>query len=153
MTTVQIPIKTLPHGAGLPLPTYATPMSAGMDLYAAVTSSAVLMPGERLLVPTGMSMALPLGYEAQIRPRSGLARKHGITVLNSPGTIDTDYRGEVQVLLVHLGTEVYMVQRGDRIAQFVVTPCVQGIWVPQDDLETTQRASGGFGSTGVSNYS
>lgn len=145
MTTVLV--KVLPHGAGLPLPHYASDLAAGCDLPAA--APVTLAPGARALVPTGLAIALPPGFEAQIRPRSGLALKHGVTVLNAPGTIDADYRGEVQVLLVNLGQEPFAIERGMRIAQMVVAPVVTARFEVVADLEETARAAGGFGSTGV----
>ena len=143
-------VKVLPHGVGLALPSYASALAAGCDLAAAVPEQAplVLAPGARGLVPTGLAIALPPGYEAQVRPRSGLAHKHGVTVLNAPGTIDADYRGEVQVLLVNLGAEPFAIERGMRIAQMVVAPVDRVRFVAATDLEATARAEGGFGSTG-----
>ena len=152
MTTVPIPVARLPHGAELPLPDYATPDSAGMDLLAAVSEALVLVPGARGLVPTGLAIALPAGYEAQVRPRSGLALKHGIAVLNSPGTIDADYRGEVKVILANLGTEAFTVTRGMRIAQMVVAPVTRAAWrevATVGELPESERSTGGFGSTGT----
>ena len=148
--SVRIEVKTLPHFAGLALPAYETALSAGMDLRAAVPADApmTLAPGARALVPTGMSIALPAGYEAQIRPRSGLALKHGLTCLNTPGTIDADYRGEVQVLLINLGQEPFVIQRGERVAQMVIAPVTQGVWIEVETLSETARGAGGFGSTG-----
>jgi dUTP pyrophosphatase len=145
MTTVLV--KILPHGEGLPLPHYASDLAAGCDLPAA--APVTLAPGARALVPTGLAIALPPGFEAQIRPRSGLALKHGVTVLNAPGTIDADYRGEVQVLLVNLGQEPFAIERGMRIAQMVVAPVVTARFEVVADLEETARAAGGFGSTGI----
>ncbi len=139
----------LPHAKDLPIPAYATPGSAGADLCAAVEIDTLLAPMERLLVPTGISIALPPGYEAQIRPRSGLAYKNGITVLNAPGTVDSDYRGEIKVLLVNLSKESFIIQRGMRIAQMVVAPVTQAAWEMAQTLADTVRASGGFGSTGA----
>jgi dUTP pyrophosphatase len=146
-----IAIKTLDHFGDLPLPTYETPQSAGMDLRAALQPGQVinLLPGRRALVPTGFKMALPAGYEAQIRPRSGLALKHGITCLNSPGTIDADYRGEVGIILINMGWEAFKISRGDRIAQMVIAPVTQAGWMEFDELDETSRGQGGFGSTGV----
>ena len=145
-----VSVKVLPHGSGLPLPRYASALAAGCDLAAAVPADAplVLEPGARALVPTGLCMALQPGYEAQVRPRSGLALKHGVTVLNSPGTIDADYRGEVQVLLVNLGREPFTVERGMRVAQLVLAPVTRAAFVATVDLDATSRAEGGFGSTG-----
>jgi dUTP pyrophosphatase len=145
----RIALKTLPHGADLPLPAYATEHSAGMDLLAAVTAETVLKPGERKLIPTGISIALPEGYEAQVRPRSGLALKSGITLLNTPGTIDADYRGEVGVILINLGQESFTVTRGMRIAQMVIAPYTRASWNVVESLEESARGSGGFGSTGT----
>jgi dUTP pyrophosphatase len=148
LTEPSVEIQILPHGDGLPLPAYATVGSAGMDLRAAVDEPIVLEPGKRCLVPTGLRIALPEGYEAQIRPRSGLAIKQGITVANAPGTVDSDYRGEVQVGLVNLSDEAYTVRRGDRIAQMVVAPVTRVAWQPVESLDETDRGAGGFGSTG-----
>lgn len=146
---ISVQFKQLDHAKGLPLPSYETSAAAGMDIRAALGFSITLKPGERMLIPTGLQMALPEGYEAQIRPRSGLAIKHGITMLNSPGTIDADYRGEVKVIAINHGTEDFTIQHGDRIAQMVISPVVQlGIQVV-DDLSDTERGTGGFGSTGV----
>lgn len=146
---IEIAVKRLAHGTDLPLPEHATPHSAGIDLLAAVDHDLTLAPGARALVPTGLAIALPDGFEAQVRPRSGLAHKHGITVLNSPGTIDADYRGEVCVILINLGTEDFTVQRGMRIAQMVVAPVSFVTWRERKDLEDTRRGTGGFGSTGT----
>ena len=147
---VVVPLVVLPHGAGLDLPAYATPGSAGLDLRAAVPEAEpiTLGPLERALVPTGLSMALPLGYEGQVRPRSGLAAKHGVTVLNSPGTVDADYRGEVKVLLVNLSNEPFDVWRGERIAQLVVARHAALAWNTVAELPSSLRGAGGFGSTG-----
>ncbi len=146
---VFIPIKRLPGAEDLPLPQYATPQSAGMDLCAAVNADIVIAPGMRALIPTGYSIALPVGYEAQVRPRSGLALKNGLTVLNSPGTIDADYRGEIGVILINHGTEAFTVTRGLRIAQMIVASHATVAWQQVDDLSETIRGSGGFGSTGT----
>lgn len=148
--TVRIEVATLPHFEGLALPAYETALSAGMDLRAAVPESEpmTLASGARALVPTGMTIALPADYEAQIRPRSGLAFKNGITCLNTPGTIDADYRGEVKVLLINLGQEPFVIKRGERIAQMVIAPVTQGEWTVVDSLSETPRGAGGFGSTG-----
>ncbi len=143
-----IAIQRLPHGEGLQLPHYASAAAAGMDLRAAVEESVVLQPGERRLIPTGFAMALPEGFEAQVRPRSGLALKHGISVLNSPGTIDADYRGEVGVILINLGDVPFHIQRGDRIAQMVIASCMQAAWQEVAELTETERGAGGFGSSG-----
>jgi len=148
-TTIEVAVKILPHGQGLALPEYKTALSAGADLLAAVTADTVIPAGGRALVPTGLSIALPKGYEAQIRPRSGLALKNGITCLNTPGTIDADYRGEVGVILANLGAEDFTVERGMRIAQIVIAPVTQLQWQIVEDLSETERGSGGFGSTGV----
>jgi dUTP pyrophosphatase len=149
-STVKVEIRQLPHGEGLALPAYQSAHAAGLDLLAAVPegSPLILNPGAHALVPTGLSIALPPGYEAQVRPRSGLAAKHGVTVLNSPGTIDADYRGEIGVLLINHGTVAFSVQRGERIAQMVIAPVVQAELVPRSSLSATDRGSGGFGSTG-----
>lgn len=147
---VQVALQRLPHAADLPLPGYATVASAGMDLIAAVEAPVVLVPGDRALVPAGIAIALPAGYEAQIRPRSGLALKAGVTVLNSPGTIDADYRGEVKVLLINHGRDAVTIARGDRIAQMVVAPVAHVAWAERDSLDETARGPGGFGSTGDS---
>ena len=147
--SIALPVRILPHGEGLALPAYQTADSAGLDLVAAVMAEMVLQPGARALVPTGLAIALPSGYEAQIRPRSGLALKHGITLLNTPGTIDADYRGEVKVLMINLGQEAFAVRRGERIAQLVVAPVTRIEWQPVASLEDTARGAGGFGSTGT----
>ncbi|HOM81400.1 MAG TPA: dUTP diphosphatase [Armatimonadota bacterium] len=146
---IRVPVLLLPHGEGLPLPDYATEHSAGADLLAAIEGELRLAPGERALVPTGIAVAIPPGYEIQIRPRSGLAIRHGITCLNSPGTIDADYRGEICVILVNLGQEAFTLRRGDRIAQMVLAPVARIAWEPVQDLPATERGSGGFGHTGV----
>jgi dUTP pyrophosphatase len=145
---VKIPVQVLPHGKIFPLPEYATSGSAGMDLRAAIEKPETLAPGERKLIPTGLAMEIPAGFEAQIRPRSGLAIKHGITMLNSPGTIDSDYRGEVRVILANLGQEPFTIQPGDRIAQIIFSPVIQAAWEPKDSLTATARHEGGFGHTG-----
>jgi len=144
----MIRVVRLPHGIGLPLPAYATPGAAGCDLLAAVDGAVTLAPGTRALVPTGLLIAVPAGYELQIRPRSGLALKHGIMVANSPGTIDEDYRGELQVILLNAGTEPFMIERGMRIAQAVLAPVVRAEWVEVEALDATMRGTAGFGSTG-----
>ena len=149
MSPPTVPIQRLPHGADLPLPAYATEASAGLDLLAAVDAPVTLEPGARALVPSGIALALPVGTEAQVRPRSGLAAKHGVTVLNSPGTIDADYRGEVGVLLINLGDAAFTIERGQRIAQLVVAPVSRIDWHEQTSLEETARGAGGFGSTGT----
>lgn len=148
--TPTVPIVRLPHAQGLPLPAYETELAAGMDLRAAVPDDEplVLRPGARFPVPTGLAMAIPAGFEGQVRPRSGLAAKQGVTCLNSPGTIDADYRGEVKVILINHGAEDVTIRRGDRIAQLLITPVVQAAWTEVDSLDETARGAGGFGSTG-----
>jgi dUTP pyrophosphatase len=145
-----VPITRLPHGQDLPLPAYETAQAAGMDLRAAVPEHEplVLRPGSRFPVPTGLAFALPPGFEGQVRPRSGLAFKHGVTCLNSPGTVDADYRGEVKVILINLGEEDFVIRRGERIAQLIIAPVVQAVWAEVDSLDETARGAGGFGSTG-----
>ena len=145
-----VPITRLPHGEGLPLPAYETAQAAGMDLRAAVPDDEplTLRPGSRFPVPTGLAFALPPGFEGQVRPRSGLAFKHGVTCLNSPGTVDADYRGEVKVILVNHGEEDFVIRRGERIAQLVIAPVVQAVWAEVENLDETARGAGGFGSTG-----
>ena len=147
---VKVEIQQLPHGEGLALPAYQSAHAAGLDLLAAVPEEAplILAPGQRALVPTGLSIALPPGHEAQIRPRSGLALKHGITVLNAPGTVDADYRGEVSVLLINHGDAPFAIRRGERIAQMVIAAVVRGELVQATALSATDRGDGGFGSTG-----
>ncbi|HEY8566738.1 MAG TPA: dUTP diphosphatase [Beijerinckiaceae bacterium] len=149
--SLTVSLRRLPHGAGLPLPAAATPGAAGLDLHAAVPAETqfVLAPMRRALVPTGFCLHLPQGFEAQVRPRSGLAWRHGITVLNAPGTVDADYRGEVMVLLVHLGSEAFSIARGDRIAQLVIAPILSVSLVETDEVEGSARGTGGFGSTGL----
>ena len=149
MTEIILDVRRLPNGAGLPLPEPATELSAGVDLVAAINDSITLKPGERQVIPTGLAIALPLGYEAQIRPRSGLAAKNGITLVNSPGTIDADYRGEIGAILINLGQETFTVERGMRIAQMVITPVTGFTWNEQEELGKTDRGTGGFGSTGL----
>jgi dUTP pyrophosphatase len=146
-----VPLMRLPHAEGLPLPAYETSGAAGMDLRAAVAEAepVVLRTGDRAMIPTGFCIAVPRGYEAQARPRSGLAAKSGVTCLNSPGTIDSDYRGELKVILINHGAEAFTVRRGDRIAQLVIAPVVQAAWVEVDSLDETSRGAGGFGSTGA----
>jgi dUTP pyrophosphatase len=144
---VAISVKRL-DGGDLPLPRYMTEASAGMDIFAAVVDDETLLPGERGLIPTGIAVALPPGYEAQIRPRSGLAVEAGVTVLNSPGTIDADYRGEVKILIINHGARPFVVKRGDRIAQMVIHRVSRASWEVVDDLEPTGRGAGGFGHTG-----
>ncbi|KKB78682.1 deoxyuridine 5'-triphosphate nucleotidohydrolase [Devosia soli] len=148
--TLSISLQWLSHGLGLPLPKVQTALSAGADLCAALPEDGpiVLAPQARALVPCGFAMALPAGYEAQVRPRSGLAARHGVTVLNSPGTIDADYRGEVKVILVNLGQEPFTITRGERVAQMVVAPVVQPSFTVVETLDETERGAGGFGSTG-----
>ncbi|MCS6876779.1 MAG: dUTP diphosphatase [Geminicoccaceae bacterium] len=151
-TTVTVAVERLPHAHDLPLPTYASPQASGLDLCAAIArdEAVTLAPGERALVPTGIRIALPVGFEAQIRPRSGLALRHGLTVLNAPGTIDADYRGEIAVLLINLGHAPVTVRRGDRIAQLVLAPVARLAWAEGPVCErATSRGPGGFGSTGV----
>jgi len=148
-TSVTVSIQRLEHGNDLPLPAYATAGSAGLDLLAAVDGDRILQPGRRELVPTGISIALPRGFEAQIRPRSGLALRAGITVLNSPGTIDADYRGEIGVILINLGSEPFVIRRGERIAQLVVAPVSRIAWSETAELTESGRGAGGFGSTGT----
>ncbi len=147
---ISVPIKILPHGTGLPLPAYASAQAAGCDLVAALPPGEPrrLAPGERMLVATGIALALPPDYEAQLRPRSGLALRHGITLLNAPGTIDADYRGEIFVLLVNLGAEPVMIERGMRVAQLVLAPVSRAAFRAASDLDRTERHEGGFGSTG-----
>jgi dUTP pyrophosphatase len=148
---VEVRIKRLSHGGDLPLPEYQSALAAGLDLLAAVAADTPieLAPGTRALVPTGIAIALPPGFEGQVRPRSGLAARHGITVLNAPGTVDADYRGELQVILVNLGAEPFVVSRGMRIAQLIVAPVQRIKLVEVDRLDSTMRAHGGFGSTGT----
>jgi dUTP pyrophosphatase len=147
---VKVDIRQLPHAEGLALPAYQSPQAAGLDLLAAVPGDApvILLPGQRALVPTGLTIALPPGYEAQVRPRSGLAAKHGVTVLNAPGTIDADYRGEIGVLMINHGDVPFQLHRGERIAQMVIASVVRAELVPAATLSATERGSGGFGSTG-----
>jgi len=147
--SVPIRVRRLPHGRDLPLPAYATAGAAGMDLLAAVADPLEIPPGGRALVPTGLAVALPPGYELQIRPRSGLALRHGLVLPNAPGTIDEDYRGEVQVIVMNAGDQPFRVERGMRIAQAVLAPVVRASWDEVDELDETPRAAGGFGSTGV----
>ncbi len=147
MTMISIPLLRLPHGVDLPLPTYATSGAAGMDVVAA--EDLILAPSARHAVATGFAMAIPDGYEVQVRPRSGLALKYGITCLNTPGTIDSDYRGEVKVILANLGTEPFPIKRGDRIAQLVPAPVLRATLIEVASLDETERGAGGFGSTGL----
>ena len=148
LTHAAIRVVRLPHGTGLPLPAYATAGAAGMDLLAANTGPVTLEPGDRTLIPTGLAIAVPPGYELQLRPRSGLALRHGITLPNSPATIDEDYRGELQVIVMNAGTEPFTVERGMRIAQAVLAPVVRATWQEVESLDATARGAGGFGSTG-----
>ncbi len=147
--TISIDLVRLPHAEGLPLPDYATAGAAGMDLLAAVREPLTIAPGDRVLVPTGLTIALPAGYELQVRPRSGLALRHGIVLPNSPGTVDEDYRGELQVIVMNAGTAPFTVERGMRIAQAVVAPVARATWREVDTLPETARGQGGFGSTGT----
>jgi dUTP pyrophosphatase len=147
--TVDVRVRRLPHGADLPLPEYQTPDSAGMDLMAAISEDVVLAPGARALIPTGISIALPPGFEAQVRPRSGLALRNGVTQLNTPGTIDADYRGEIGIILINHGQEPFTITRGMRVAQMLVAPVMQARWQEVGELDETMRGSGGFGSTGI----
>lgn len=143
-----VAITRLPHGTDLPLPAYETRGAAGMDLRAAVDQPITLTPMQRKIIPTGIAIGLPAGFEGQVRPRSGMALKHGITVLNAPGTVDSDYRGEIGVLLINLSDQPYTIGRGDRIAQLVVAPCTEAEWLETRALDETARGLGGFGSTG-----
>ncbi len=150
MKKVTVSVRPLPHFEGLDLPAYETIGSAGMDVRAAVSQEdpILLQAGERAMIPTGLSVAIPQGYEIQVRPRSGLAAKHGLTCLNTPGTIDSDYRGEIKVILINLGQDAFTIQRGERIAQLVLAPVTQLAWKEVDELDETERGAGGFGSTG-----
>ncbi len=148
--SVAVAVRRLPHGESLALPAYATAGAAGMDLLAAVEQPRVIAPGGRALIPTGLAVALPPGFELQVRPRSGLALRHGILVANSPGTIDADYRGEIQIILLNAGEAAFTVERGARIAQAVLAPVVRATWREVAELEDTERGMGGFGSTGLS---
>jgi len=150
MNTTEIQLRRLPHGEGLALPAYATAGAAGMDILAAVASPVTIPPGRRVLIPTGFAIALPPGFELQIRPRSGLALKHGIVLPNSPGTIDEDYRGEVQIIVLNASDEHFTVTRGMRIAQAVLAPVYRAAWTEVETLDETRRGTGGFGSTGHS---
>jgi dUTP pyrophosphatase len=151
MTPVQVRVQRLPHGADLPLPAYQSEHAAGFDLHAAVPAGApvVLAPGERALIPTGIVLALPPGTEGQVRPRSGLAMRHGVTVLNAPGTVDADYRGEIRIILVNFGNEPFTVERGMRVAQLVVAATMHALICEVASIDETQRGTGGFGSTGL----
>jgi dUTP pyrophosphatase len=148
--SLKVDVRQLPHGEGLALPTYQSALAAGLDLLAAVPADApvILAPGKYALIPTGLTIALPPGFEAQLRPRSGLAARHGVTVLNTPGTVDADYRGEIRVLLINHADTPFAVRRGERIAQMVIAPIVRAQLVPAASLSSTDRGSGGFGSTG-----
>jgi len=148
--TLRVPLRREPGTEDLPLPDYATPLAAGADLRAAVAGELVLPPGGRALVPTGVSIALPDGYEAQVRPRSGLAARHGVGLVNSPGTIDADYRGEIRVVLINWGSEPFTLRRGERIAQLVIAPVTRAAWEEAAELPATERGAGGFGHTGIS---
>jgi dUTP pyrophosphatase len=150
VSRLRLQIKREPYASDLPLPSYKTDGSAGMDIYAAIEEPTTLKPGERRLIPTGIRIALPKGYEAQVRPRSGLAFEHGIGMVNSPGTIDSDYRGEIKVILINWSSEPFTLQRGDRIAQIIVAPVIQIEWQETETLNQTGRADGGFGHTGKS---
>lgn len=145
---VEIAVEILPHGVGLPLPAYATAGAAGMDVVAALADDLILAPAARAAVPTGLRLAIPAGFEVQVRPRSGLALNHGITVANAPGTIDSDYRGELKIILINLGDAPFTVTRAMRIAQLVVAPVTRGVWHEVAGLDATERGTGGFGSTG-----
>ena len=147
--SLEVEIQQLPHGAGLDLPAYESEFAAGLDLRAALSEPMVLEPGARALVPTGLALALPAGFEAQVRPRSGLALKHGIMVLNSPGTVDADYRGEISVILANMGDAPFTVSRGMRIAQMVIAPVTQVSWDEVTVLPDSERGAGGYGSTGL----
>ncbi len=142
-------VKRLPHGEGLDLPRYETALAAGADVRAAIEDAITLAPGERFMVPTGIAIALSPGWEAQMRPRSGLAAKHGVSCVNAPGTIDADYRGELKVILINHGAEDFTINRGDRIGQMVIAPVWQARFIEVDELDETERGQGGFGSTGV----
>ncbi len=147
--SVRVAVTRLAHGRDLPLPTYATPGAAGLDLLAVVAEPVTLPPGGRALIPTGLAIALPAGYELQVRPRSGLALRHGIVLANSPGTIDEDYRGEIGIIVLNAGTEAFTVTRGLRIAQAVLAPVTRLAWDEVESLDATARGTGGFGSTGT----
>jgi dUTP pyrophosphatase len=149
MNAVAVALQILPHGQGLQLPSYATEGSAGVDLAAALDAALVLPPGERAAIPTGIALALPRGWEGQVRPRSGLALRHGVTVLNSPGTIDADYRGEIRIVIANLGSAPVTITRGERIAQLVIAPVSRAEWQLVNELPRTVRGAGGFGSTGT----
>ena len=146
---VVVRVRRLAHGAGLPLPERASPGSSGLDLRAAIEAEQVLDPGARALIPTALVLELPAGWEGQVRPRSGLAARHGVSLLNTPGTVDSDFRGEIKVLLVNLGAEPFTLRRGDRIAQLVIAPVARVVLEAADRLSTTARGEGGFGSSGI----
>lgn len=146
---VEVSILIEPHGEGLPLPAYESDSAAGMDLRAAIAGPLTIPPGQRVLVPTGIRIALPVGTEAQVRPRSGLAIKHGIGLVNAPGTIDADYRGEIRVILINHGDKDFLIERGDRIAQLVIAPVLRASWKEAASLDDTERGEGGFGHTGM----
>ena len=148
MPPIRVAIKRLPHAAGLPLPQYQTLGAAGVDLLAAVAEPATIAPGARALIPTGLTIAVPPGYEAQVRMRSGLALRHGLILPNAPGTIDSDYRGEIQLIVANLGAESFVVRRGDRLAQLILAPVARLEWDERDELPPTDRGDGGFGHTG-----
>jgi dUTP pyrophosphatase len=147
--TIEVRIRRLPHAEGLPLPDYATDGAAGADLCAAVESGLILEPGERATVPTGLVLEIPEGFEGQVRPRSGLAIKAGLTIVNTPGTIDSDYRGELKVLMINLGSDPISIGRGDRIAQLLIAPVTRASFIESEGLTSSERGEGGFGSTGV----
>ncbi|MCS7183201.1 MAG: dUTP diphosphatase [Thermoanaerobaculum sp.] len=147
--SVAVQVEVLPHGEGLPLPAYATAGASGADVCAAVQEDVVIPPGGRVAIPTGLRFAIPAGYEVQVRPRSGLALAFGVTVANAPGTVDSDYRGELKVILVNLGSQPFTVRRGDRVAQLVLAPVLRAVFLPAEGLPETARGVGGFGSTGV----
>ncbi|MCX5894779.1 MAG: dUTP diphosphatase [Proteobacteria bacterium] len=149
MKKIKIQVKRLPGGDDIPLPRYMSPHAAGMDLFAAVDNETIINPGERKLIPTGISIALPPGFEAQVRPRSGMAITHGIGILNAPGTVDADYRGEIKVIVANFGEKPFPIRRGDRIAQLVIQRVIQGEWIPVDYLPPSERNDGGFGHTGA----
>lgn len=149
MERIDVKIKRIREGSDIPLPRYMTSHSAGMDLYADIEGEMILKPGERKLIPTGIAISLPDGFEAQIRPRSGLAINHGITLLNSPGTIDADYRGEISLIMINLGDNSFTIKRGDRIGQMVINKIFHASWEEAEELDNTKRGSGGFGHTGL----
>lgn len=149
MERIDVKIKRIREGSDIPLPRYMTSHSAGMDLYADIEGEMILKPGERKLIPTGIAISLPDGFEAQIRPRSGLAINHGITLLNSPGTIDADYRGEISAIMINLGDNSFTIKRGDRIGQMVINKIYHASWEEAEELDNTKRGTGGFGHTGL----